>query len=118
MNGHLVPPEILMIEPWWKNFFCNMATVQFDHRLGAWMLAAARPARLVEACCARTCRRAPASSRTRRSPRSRCRCALGIATLLAVVPLHLAAAHQAGAVLLFGLALALAHAMRPRATAA
>ena len=32
MNGHLVPPEILMLEPWWRNFFWNMATVQFDHR--------------------------------------------------------------------------------------
>jgi hypothetical protein len=27
-----VPPEILMLEPAWKNFFWNMATVQFDHR--------------------------------------------------------------------------------------
>jgi cytochrome c oxidase assembly protein subunit 15 len=28
MNGHLVPPEILMLEPWWKNFLYYMATVQ------------------------------------------------------------------------------------------
>src|SRR5690349_7716882 len=33
MNGRLVPAEILMIDPVWKNFFWNMATVQFDHRL-------------------------------------------------------------------------------------
>ncbi len=39
MNGHLVPPEIFMLEPWWKNFFWNMATVQFDHRAIAWLLA-------------------------------------------------------------------------------
>ena len=32
MNGHLVPPDILVLEPWWRNFFWNMATVQFDHR--------------------------------------------------------------------------------------
>jgi cytochrome c oxidase assembly protein subunit 15 len=38
--------------------------------------------------------------------------ALGIMTLLHVVPLPLAAAHQAGAVLLFVLALNLAHATR------
>ena len=38
--------------------------------------------------------------------------ALGIATLLLVVPLPLAAAHQAGAVLLFAFALNLAHALR------
>src|SRR6185369_9159514 len=33
MNGHVVPPEILMLEPAWKNLFWNMATVQFDHRV-------------------------------------------------------------------------------------
>ena len=38
--------------------------------------------------------------------------ALGISTLLLVVPLPLAALHQAGAVLLFGFALNLAHAGR------
>jgi len=38
--------------------------------------------------------------------------ALGITTLLLVVPLPLAAAHQAGAVVLFALALNLAHALR------
>jgi hypothetical protein len=32
MNGHWIPPEILMIEPWWRNFGYNMATVQFVHR--------------------------------------------------------------------------------------
>ncbi len=39
MNGHVVPPELFMLEPWWLNFFSNMATVQFDHRLLAWVLA-------------------------------------------------------------------------------
>ena len=38
--------------------------------------------------------------------------ALGIATLLLVVPLPLAAAHQAGAVLVFAAALNVAHALR------
>jgi cytochrome c oxidase assembly protein subunit 15 len=38
--------------------------------------------------------------------------ALGIFTLLLVVPLHLAAAHQAGAVLLIAAALNLAHKLR------
>jgi cytochrome c oxidase assembly protein subunit 15 len=38
--------------------------------------------------------------------------ALGIMTLIHVVPLPLAAAHQAGAVLVFALALNLAHALR------
>jgi cytochrome c oxidase assembly protein subunit 15 len=37
---------------------------------------------------------------------------LGIATLLLVVPVPLAAAHQAGAVLVFAAALNVAHALR------
>jgi cytochrome c oxidase assembly protein subunit 15 len=41
MNGAFVPPELFMLEPWWKNFFWNMATVQFDHRLVAYALVAA-----------------------------------------------------------------------------
>jgi cytochrome c oxidase assembly protein subunit 15 len=38
--------------------------------------------------------------------------ALGISTLLLVVPLPLAAAHQAGAVLVFAAAINVAHALR------
>src|SRR5947199_2758610 len=33
MNGRIVPAEILMLDPAWTNFFWNIATVQFDHRL-------------------------------------------------------------------------------------
>src|SRR6202521_1771533 len=38
MNGHVVPPEIMQISPWYLNFVNNIATVQFDHRLLAWTL--------------------------------------------------------------------------------
>jgi len=111
MHGHVVPPEILMLAPWWKNFFWNMATVQFDHRMLAWILAFAVPWfgwRVWRAAV---------------PPRARGRAAslvamlavqigLGIATLVNVVPLPLAALHQAGAVVVFGLALAAVHALR------
>ncbi len=112
MNGHVVPPEIMLLEPWWRNFFYNMATVQFDHRLIAWMLALSAPFVW------RAVRRAPDAP-----PRARAgahlvvamlavQIALGILTLVNVVPLPLAAAHQAGALVLFALALNLAHALR------
>ncbi|MDE2004854.1 MAG: COX15/CtaA family protein, partial [Betaproteobacteria bacterium] len=39
MQGRWVPPEIMTLSPWWKNFFWNLATVQFDHRMIAWLLA-------------------------------------------------------------------------------
>ena len=111
MNGAIVPPEILMIEPWWRNFFWNMATVQFDHRLGAWLLAFLVPVLWWKV------RGADLAPRVRLGANLLLamlvvQVALGIATLLLVVPLALAAAHQAGAVVLFALALHLVHALR------
>jgi cytochrome c oxidase assembly protein subunit 15 len=112
MNGHFVPPEVLMIEPWWRNFFWNMATVQFDHRALAWLLA------LVVPVLAWRLHRAQGIDPAAR--RGGClllgllalQVALGIATLLTGVSLPLAALHQAGAVLVFAAALNVAHALR------
>jgi cytochrome c oxidase assembly protein subunit 15 len=111
MNGHLVPPEIFMLEPWPLNFFNNMATVQFDHRLGAWLLALLLPWFWLSA------RREAITPRARLSLALLAvllalQIALGIGTLLLVVPVPLAAAHQAGAVLLLTAALLANHALR------
>jgi cytochrome c oxidase assembly protein subunit 15 len=111
MNGHVVPPEILMLEPWWRNFFFNMATVQFDHRLLAWALALFVPLlwwRVVTCCASRSVRIGAHILFAMLVVQV----ALGIATLLLRVPVPLAAAHQAGAVLLFAAALNVAHALR------
>jgi cytochrome c oxidase assembly protein subunit 15 len=112
MNGHVVPPEILMIDPWYRNFSDNMATVQFDHRLLAWTLALVVPLLWWRV------RRHAAASRAARIGADVLlallvlQVALGIATLLLRVPVPLAAMHQAGAVLLFAAALNVAHALR------
>jgi len=111
MNGHLVPPEILMIEPWYLNFFNNMATVQFNHRLIAWLLALLVPA--VWMMC--RSRAVPAGARAAASlllALFALQVGLGIATLLLRVPIGLAATHQAGAVLVFATTLWLAHELR------
>jgi cytochrome c oxidase assembly protein subunit 15 len=111
MNGHLVPPEIFMLDPWYLNFFNNMATVQFDHRLGAWLLALLVPWFWLQA------RRAAYTPRASLAfnlllGMLALQLALGIATLLLAVPLPLAAAHQGGAVLLITAALLVNHALR------
>ena len=111
MNGSVVPPEIMMIEPWWHNFFWNMATVQFDHRLGAWLLAFLVPVLWWKVLRSDVPARARTGAHLMLAMLA-VQIALGIATLLLVVPLPLAAAHQAGAVLLFAFALNLAHALR------
>ncbi len=116
MQGRIVPPEILLLDPWWKNFFWNMATVQFDHRLIAWLLAVLIPLlwwRL---------RRENAPPRAVRAGGAllamlAVQIALGIATLVNVVPLPLAALHQAGAVVVFALALTVVHALSQRSSA-
>lgn len=101
MNGHVVPPEIWLLDPWWRNFGYNMATVQFVHRSFFWLLAVLVPI---------------AWWRWRALPAAHAlgaafvvQAALGIATLLLGVPLALAATHQAGAVLLLAATLWFSH---------
>ena len=112
MNGHWVPPEIMFVDPWYMNFFNNMATVQFDHRLLALALAA-----IVVVFWWRVRATADVSRRTRIGAHVllallTVQVTLGICTLLLVVPLPLAAAHQGGALLLFAGALNVAHSLR------
>jgi len=111
MQGRFVPPGILMLEPWWTNFFWNMATVQFDHRILAWALAFAVPTLWWRLRDADVTARARVGG-TLLLTMIAIQVSLGIATLLNVVPLPLAAMHQAGAVLAFALALNVAHALR------
>jgi len=101
MNGHLVPPEWLMLEPWWRNFGYNMATVQLVHRTIFWLLLALVPL-------AWWTGRRQASAHALLGAFA-LQATLGISTLLAGVPVALAAAHQAGAVLLLAAALVHAH---------
>jgi heme a synthase len=113
MNGRVVPPEIFALEPWHLNFFSNMATVQFDHRVIAWLLALLVPWFWLRV------RRAAAPTRARLAASLllaalALQIALGIATLLLVVPVPLAAAHQAGALLVFSASLFAAHSLGPQ----
>jgi cytochrome c oxidase assembly protein subunit 15 len=102
MNGHIVPPETFLLEPWWRNFLYNMAGVQLVHRAIFWALAV-----LVPFAWWRSRGSAPGHALLAAFV---LQASLGIGTLLLHVPLALAALHQAGAVLLFAAALWNAHA--------
>ena len=110
MNGHWFPPELFMIEPWWRNFFYNMATVQFDHRLLAYLLI------VVVGWLWWRVQGADASLRARRSVAFfafalAVQIGLGITTLLYQVPVLLGVLHQGGAVLVLTGAILSAHAV-------
>ncbi|MDR3493475.1 MAG: COX15/CtaA family protein [Ancalomicrobiaceae bacterium] len=109
MNGTFVPDDVLAMEPLWRNFFENAATVQFVHRLGAYAVFALAVAEGLG-----WIARAQANPRGPRRGRKTAialllvvsaQLALGVLTLLYVVPLSLALAHQAGAVILLATAL-------------
>jgi len=111
MNGHVIPPEIFMLDPWYENFFNNMATVQFDHRLFAWILAVLVPLLWIKVM------RSRAPARVRRLAHVllallAVQISLGIGTLLLAVPVALGAAHQGGALAVLTVAVALNHALR------
>jgi cytochrome c oxidase assembly protein subunit 15 len=86
--------------------------VQLDHRIGAWLLFFLVPVLWWKL------RRAPGvPARGEKGGDAllallAVQIGLGIATLLLVVPMPLAALHQAGAVAVFALALNVAHALR------
>lgn len=108
MNDGLVPPGLFAMRPLWVNFFENVATVQFDHRLLAYVLL------ISTAVFWWWGRRASLALRTRRTMNwllgALCvQVGLGIATLLLVVPVWLGALHQAGALTVFTIALRLNH---------
>ncbi len=109
MLGDVFPPEGFQIEPWYLNFFDDVPTVQFDHRVLAMTTFA-----VVLAFAYRSRRAGPEIRRraTVAAAAAVLQFVLGISTLLLLVPIPLAAAHQAGAVLLFAAALWLRHGFR------
>lgn len=111
MNGRFVPEGLYALQPWWTNLFENIATVQFNHRLIAYLLLLAIPAYWYAA------QRLALPNRVRYALHAllamlAIQVALGIATLLFIVPVPLAAAHQAGALVLLTLALFVNHGLR------
>ncbi|MDH4109403.1 MAG: COX15/CtaA family protein [Gammaproteobacteria bacterium] len=117
MGDYWVPPGMFTLEPWWRNFFDNIATVQFDHRVLAILTFL-----LVVAYWWRA-RAAEFELRVRKGIQALLhtgilQVVLGVSTLLLVVPIPLAAAHQGVAMILFTVALFVLHGLRGRSQAA
>ena len=108
MDGRLVPEGLFALEPVWRNPFENVAMVQFDHRLlgiltlfsGLFLWARGHGDEL---------QRRPRLILGLIGLMTLIQPALGIMTLLLVVPVSLAALHQTGALVLLGLLIWLLH---------
>lgn len=117
MLGRWVPPGLMAFEPAWLNLLRNATTVQFVHRYLAWTLLVAVGAFWLWS-------RRYDLSRRQRIPMAMvtslmvAQFAVGVATLVLVVPVPLAVVHQVLACLLLGAVLALVHALKPRAMGA
>ena len=111
MGNEWIPRDVMALDPWWLNFFENMGTVQFDHRILAittFVLIVAYWFRIPRhELPARIAKGVNALLHT-----GILQVVLGIATLLLVVPISLASAHQAIAMVLFTVALYLCHGLR------
>jgi len=116
MGGHWIPPDLWVFSPAWRNLFENVVTVQFDHRVLASVLFAAVIGLWI------ACWRRPDAGPARGWAHAAAAAVLlqftlGIATLLAHVPVPLAALHQANALVvlsaLTGLAFTLRHPPAP-----
>ncbi|RTL73290.1 MAG: heme A synthase [Hyphomicrobiales bacterium] len=112
MDGQVVPNGLFIAEPWYANLFENAMTVQFNHRVVAYVLAAIAAWHIVG-----VLRSGPATATMRASAVALgvailLQIALGIWTLLAQVPLSLGLVHQFGAAILFSIAVWHVHALK------
>ena len=111
MNGMWIPDGVLAQTPWYSNFLENTITVQFDHRWLAIMTAVGIIAlwwherSRSHSSYAQFALHAVAAAVL-------LQVALGVATVVLVVPLPVAAAHQASAMLLLSAAVIALHALQ------
>lgn len=101
MDGDIFPAGLLDMSPIWRNFFDNHLTVQFDHRMGAYVLLI-----LVFWHAYRAIKTGSIGAKTAiwLALGVSGQAVLGVLALLFAVPIALGAAHQFGAVLVLGLA--------------
>ena len=105
MDGAVIPGDMLIIEPVWRNFFENPKTVQFVHRTGAYAVLLLALWHMIA-----TGRKLRGTTHARRAVvlfhLVLVQAVIGIATLLMQMPLHWALLHQGFALVVLGFAAA------------
>jgi len=115
MAGQFFPPGLYNMEPFYLSLFEDLTTIQFNHRMIAYLLCILIPLLWLKVWF--KTRTYPLSDKTRLCLNLLfimlvIQVGLGISTLLLAVPVTLAATHQAGALVLFTLALLVNHQLR------
>jgi cytochrome c oxidase assembly protein subunit 15 len=100
MDGRVFPEHPFFHQPWWVNFGESAGLAQFDHRIGAYVIALSALALWMASRRANVAR----TSANAVLGVTGFQIVLGIATLLSQAPVALAALHQATAVALFATA--------------
>jgi cytochrome c oxidase assembly protein subunit 15 len=108
MDGRLIPDGLGVMQPWYLNLFENAMTVQFNHRVVAYVLTAAV---VWHAWSLRRETRGGTSAAVLAGA-VLAQAVAGIWTLLAQVPIALGLAHQAGAAAVFAVAVWHLHVLR------
>ncbi|MBI1867952.1 MAG: COX15/CtaA family protein [Methylocystis sp.] len=95
MDGVFIPPfeQLFRLSPWWANLLDNVTTVQFNHRMMAYALLALSLVHLIDA--GVTAGGKAARGAVLLFGHLVMQAALGVATLVLVVPLWAGLAHQA-----------------------
>ena len=102
MDGKIVPDGLLAASPWYLNLFENALTVQFDHRVGAYVIVAAALFHTVALFRADSAAKDSALILLLAIVGQ---AALGVWTLLARVRVDLGLLHQGGAIAVLAIAL-------------
>lgn len=105
MDGDWIPPNLLRLEPWWRNLIEFVPMVQWQHRSVAYIVVAA-----VLGFCAAGWKTGPRRLLALFAALLLLQFALGVFTLIHAVPLSLASAHQMVALALLACAVRLCYA--------
>ncbi|CAN5304937.1 COX15/CtaA family protein [soil metagenome] len=105
IDGALIPSaaRLFFETPWWRNLFDNTLTVQFEHRMTAYLLLAIALAHAVDAARSGVAK-SVANGALALLTAVMLQAVLGILTLLHEVPIDLALTHQAMAIVVLTLA--------------
>lgn len=114
MMGSVVPSNLLEFSPTWTNFFMNTATLQWMHRMFGWIVFFFANALWIGILRQKTPRGEIRRWVTGLAHMTIMQFALGVATLVLVVPIPLGVLHQLGAAVLVILLTILGHTLNAR----